>query len=96
MPQTPKKQKTKFIDDLYTDDPDASDAPNDTLNDYGSTDSKKSPYSLRNHNHSLGSSDDAAAFPNNASPPNSLIYSKLKRKIDPRLMIKLKIIEYSK
>ena len=61
-------------------DDDATDALNNADDDAGSTDSQKSPHSLRNHNYA----------PNDATSPDSLIDPKLKRKIDPRSIIKLK------
>ena len=43
--------------------------------------------SLRNHNHAPYAYDGYASFPNYASSPDSLIDSKLKRKIDPKSML---------
>ena len=70
-------------------DDDAADSPNTADNDAGSTDSKESTYSPRNHNHAPNSSDDDATYPDDPASPNSLIDSKLKCKIDPMSMIKI-------
>ena len=94
MPTTPQKKlkitdapggDSKIIADNY-----AADATNAVYDDAGSTDSKTSPYSLINRNRAPNSADYNAASPNYAASSNSLIESKLKRKIDPRSMIKLK------
>ena len=88
-PTTPKKPIKKITDDPDGDvkiaaDDDADEAPNTADNDAVSTDSKKSPYSSRNLNHAPDTNAD------NAASPNSLIDSKIKPKIDPRSMTKLK------
>ena len=59
-------------------DDDANDAPNTADDDADSIDSKIFPYILINCNHA----PDAAAY--DSAPHDSLIYSKLKHKIDPR------------
>ena len=64
-------------------------APNTSDNDASSTYSKKSPYLLWIRNHSPNSDDDDSASPDDATFPDSLIYSKLKRKIHPRSIINL-------
>ena len=50
----------------------------------------KSPYSLRNHNHFPNAADDYFVSLGDTASPDSLIDSKLKRKMDPRSMIKQK------
>ena len=51
---------------------------------------QKFPYAMRNRNNSQDADNYDAASPSDAVSPESLVYSKLYRKIDPRLMIKLK------
>ena len=71
-------------------DDDYADAPN-TADDYSwSTDFKKIPYLLRNCNYDLNADNYDSASPYYAASPDSLIDFKLKRKIDPSSMIKLK------
>ena len=78
-------------DEKIVADDDAADAPNTDDDDTGSTDSKTPSYSLRNCNHAPDASDYDDSSPPDDLPPHSLIYSKLKRKIDPRSTIKWKI-----
>ena len=71
---------------------DAADAPNTADDDYGYIYSKTSQYELINRNYSPNNSDGYAASLNDAASHDSLIYSKLKHKTDPRSMIELKKI----
>ena len=48
---------------------------------------------MKKQNHVRNAADDNAKSPNDTASPDSLIYSKLKRKIDPRSMIKLKKVK---
>ena len=77
-------------------DDDGYDSPNASDNDVVSTDSKKTPYPLRSHKHVPNAADYYAASPNDDASPDSLIYSKLKHKIEPRSMIKQKKLKGSK
>ena len=89
MLTTPKKNLKNITDAPDVDAKtvagnDATDDPNTDDNDSGSTDSKTSPYSLINRNRAPNAYDDDSAS------PDSLIDSKLKPKIDPRSIIKIK------
>ena len=97
-PPTPKQFKTSLMPlmvMLKAADGDTDDSPNISDGDDGSTDSKISPYSLRNRNHDPDDADDDAAYPDDAVSLESLIDSKLKHKVDPKSIIKLKNQKYS-
>ena len=75
-------------DAIIVADNDDTDDPNNSDDDAGSTDSKKSPYSLIKPNHAPDAADDDVAFPDDSASPKYIIDSKLRRKIDPRSTIK--------
>ena len=77
---------------IATDDH-AADAPSNDDDDAGSTDSKIFPYWLRNHNHALNADDDYSDSLDDYAFPKYLINSKLRPKIDPSSMIKLKTLK---